>query len=157
MRAMLAVLSLPLLSLAACGGGGDTISLGTIAPPVAGGSGTAGGTGGGAGGGTGGVTPTPTSTPTSFLDVSTTTSFDAVGGLHSIDVTDTGSSLYTGNAGTVAAPSGTITFNPRSGIFTVALADTDAGVSHTVNYQDPAHRTASGNLQAEVPDFPSFN
>lgn len=158
MRAMLAILSLPLLSLAACGGGGDTISLGTIAPPTVGGTGTSGGTGGGTTGGTtGGVTPTPTSSPTSFLDVSTTTSFDAIGGLHALDVDDKGASLYTANASTVAAPSGTITFNPRSGIFTVALSDDAAKVTHDVTYQDPAHRAGEGSSQAEVPQYTSFN
>lgn len=154
MRAMFAILSLPLLSLAACGGGGGgTQSLGSIAPPT-----SIGGTTGSAGGGsTGGVTPTPTSTATSFLDVSTTTTFDAIGGLHAINVDANQSSLYTGNASTVAAPSGTITFNPRDGIFTVALADTAAKVTRSVNFQDPAHRTGVGGPQYEVPQYATFN
>ncbi|WP_445193342.1 transferrin-binding protein-like solute binding protein [Sphingomonas sp. Tas61C01] len=153
MRATLAILSLPLLSLAACGGsgGGGTQSLGTIAPPIAGGTVSGGGVVSVA------PTPTPTSTPTSFLDVKTTTTFDAIGALHAIDVTDKGASLYTGNASTVGTPSGTITFNPRDGIFTVALADTAAGVTRNVNYQDPAHRTDIGFVQSEIPDLPSFN
>lgn len=139
MRATFAILSLPLLSLAACGGGSSsgTLSLGSIAPPLT----TA--------------TPTPSATPASFLDVSTTTTFDAVGALHSISVDATGSSLYSGNASTVAAPSGTITYSPRDGIFTVTLADSKAGVTHTANYQDPAHRTT--NTQFEVPQFATFN
>ena len=152
MRATFAILSLPLLSLAACGGGGaGTQSLGSIAPPISGGT--------VAGGGVVAVTPTPTptSTPTSFLDVKTTTTFDAIGGLHAIDVDENGRSLYTGNASTVGTPSGTISFNPRDGIFTVALADTAANVTRSVTYQDPAHRTAGGMLQAEIPEFPFYN
>ncbi len=139
MRATFAILSLPLLSLAACGGGADsgTLSLGSIAPPLT------------------TTTPTPTSAPTSFLDVSTTTTFDAIGGMHSLNVDATGASLYQGNASTVATPSGTISYSPRDGIFTVTLADAKAGVTHTANYQDPAHRTT--NTQLEVPQFSTFN
>lgn len=152
MRATLAILSLPFLSLAACGGGGGgTQSLGSIAPPISGGTVS----GGGVVASTPTPTPTPASTPTSFLDVKATTTFDAIGALHAIDVTDKGASLYTGNASTVGTPSGTITFNLRDGIFTVALADTAAGVTRNVNYQDPAHRTEL--VQNEIPDLPSFN
>lgn len=157
MRANLAILSLPLLSLAACGGGGTgTQSLGSIAPPIAGGT--------VAGGGVVAVTPTPSSTPTptptSFLEVSATTTFDAIGALHSIDVDENNASLYKGNASTVRAPSGTITFDPRDGIFTVALSDDRAGVTRSMTYQDPAHRTdfaPDATPQAEVPDLPGFN
>ena len=155
MRATFAILSLPLLSLAACGGGGGgTQSLGSIAPPISGGTVS----GGGVVAAT--PTPTPTSTPASFLDVQTTTTFDAVGALHSIDVDENGSSLYKGDASTVAAPSGTITYNPRDGIFTVAIAADRAGVTRSMTYQDPAHRTdfiPGQTPQAEVPDLPAFN
>src|SRR3546814_16435487 len=66
MRATLALLSLPLLSLAACGGGGDGVnSLGTIAPPGGGGIGL-------------GDTPRGNA-PDHFLDVSAETPFDALG------------------------------------------------------------------------------
>lgn len=155
MRATLAVLSLPLLSLAACGGSGaGTQSLGSIAPPIGGGT--------VAGGGVVASTPTPspTSSPATFLDVQTTTSFDAVGAMHTIDVDANNASLYQGNASTVATPSGTITYNPRDGIFTVAIADSAAGVTRNASYQDPAHRTdflPGRTPQREVPDLPLFN
>jgi hypothetical protein len=153
MRATLAILSLPLLSLAACGGGGaGTQSLGSIAPPISGGT--------VAGGGVVAVTPTPTSTPTSFLDVKTTTTFDALGALHSIDVDANNASLYQGNASTVSTPSGTITFDPRDGIFTVAIADAKAGLTRSVTYQDPAQHTdflPGRTPQSEVPDLAGFN
>src|SRR3546814_12607097 len=70
MRATLALLSLPLLSLAACGGGGDGVnSLGTIAPPGGGGIGF-------------GDTPSGDA-PDHFLDVSAETTFDALGSFQS--------------------------------------------------------------------------
>lgn len=146
--------ALPLFALAACGGGGtDAQTAGSIAPPTGGtGTGTGGGSGGGIGGGTGG-TATPTPTPAHFLDVGTTTSFQAVGGLHSLNVTETGVEgvegprLYAGNAATVRAPSGEISYNPRDGIFTVTLADTAANVNLTnYRFQDPAHRTDYGGV-----------
>ena len=156
MRATFAILSLPLLSLAACGGGGGagTQSLGSIAPPIAGGTVS----GGGVVAAT--PTPTPTSTPSSFLDVKAATTFDAVGAMHSINVDANNASLYEGNASTVSTPSGTITYDPRDGIFSVAIADAKAGVTRTMGYQDPAHRTdfkPGSTPQLEVPDLVGFN
>src|SRR3546814_16313940 len=70
MRATLALLSLPLLSLAACGGGGDGVnSLGTIAPPGGGGIGF-------------GDTPSGDA-PAHLLDVSAETTFDPPGSFQS--------------------------------------------------------------------------
>lgn len=153
MRFSLAMLSLPLLALAACGGGGSANSLGSVAPPT-----------GGTGSGTGGtVTPTPTPTPTSFLDVSAATQYSAVGALQSLVISDNNgqiSSLYQGNASTVATPSGSITYSPRDGIFTMTLADTSAGVSRNVRFQDPGHRTDFSGLSnppLEVPNYTGFN
>jgi hypothetical protein len=141
MRSTLALLSLPLLSLAACGGGsGGANSAGTIAPP-------------GGSGGTG-------TEPQHFLDVSTATSFDALGSFQSLETRDDGSQLYQGNASTPASPSGTITYNPRDGIFTVTISDAAAGVSRDVHFQDPAHRTdfnPAVRPANEVPNLDNFN
>lgn len=148
MRSMLAALTLPLLSLAACGGAGmEGASAGFAASPPSGGT----------------LTPTPTPTPTSqanLFDVKSETTFDTVGALQSLETKATGEVLYRGNASTVSEPSGTITYNPRDGIFTVKLADTKAGVSKNITFQDPAHRTDAdlarvGNYQ--VPLLPGFN
>lgn len=144
MRINLALLALPLLSLAACGGAGVN-TLGSVAPP--GGTTADPGTGGDDG-------------PAHFLDVSSETSFDAVGSLQSITIADDGAQLYEGDAGTPDSPSGTITYNPRDGVFEVALSDSRAGVSRDVRFQDPAHRTDSAPGVApaqEVPDYAGFN
>src|SRR3546814_6330800 len=148
MRATLALLSLPLLSLAACGGGGDGFnSHGTIAPSV---------------GGVIGFGDTPSGdAPDHFLDVSAETTFDALGSFQSLTVDpQTGAQLYRGNASTASSPSGTITYNPRDGVFTVSIADDLAGVSREVRFQDPAHRTdfdPAIRPVREVPDLAGFN
>lgn len=133
MRVSMALLALPLFSLAACGGGGGGLNtIGSVSPPA---------------------NDQPGAT---FLDVSSQTSFNAVGGLQSLQVDPTTrATLYQGNASTVATPSGSITYNPRDGIFTVALSDSAAGVSQNVRFQDPAHRTDYDAL--EVPDYAGYN
>jgi hypothetical protein len=152
------IAALPLLALTACGGASGPQSAGTIAPPAGGGSGS-----GGTGGGVGGNTPTPTPSPaaTQFLDVATETTFSAVGSLQSLKVTEsgqfnvTGPLLYQGNASTVRAPTGSVTYNPRDGIFSIAFADDKAGVNQSVRFQDPAHRTQT--TLWGVPDLAGFN
>lgn len=149
MRSRIAALSLPLLSLAACGGAGTSgapAGFGAVAPPA-------------------GTTPTPpptTTTPaqTNLFDVTAATSFDAVGALQSLQTDGKGGVLYMGNASTVEGPSGTITYNPRDGIFTLVLADAKAGVSKRINFQDPAHRSDADGARAgalQVPLLPGFN
>lgn len=152
MRTTLAILSLPLLALTACGdGSGTPQTIGSLAPPT--GATVAGG---------------GTATPKSYLDVAATTSFDGVGGFQSVSVKKTTASdgttnlltLYQGNASTVATPSGTITYNPRDGIFTVAIADAKAGVSRSVTFQDPIHRIDYAGARrpiGDVPNLPNFN
>jgi hypothetical protein len=143
MRSRIAALSLPLLSLAACGGAGSDFSPGIAAPPPS-------------------STPSPTPPPaaqTNLFDVASETKFDALGALQSLKTQD-GGVLYMGNASTVAAPGGTITYNPRDGIFTVVLADAKAGISKTINFQDPAHRSDADGARAgsyQVPLLPGFN
>ncbi|NIJ19004.1 hypothetical protein FHS95_000673 [Sphingomonas naasensis] len=139
-------------TLAACGGDTGPQTVGGIAPP-------------------GGSTPTPT--PANFLDVTSTTTFDVVGSFQTLDTTTTVStpagggtpttrvaSLYAGNAATVNAPNGSISYNPRDGIFTVRFTDNAANVTRTYNYQDPAHRTQfSGGQFAsyQIPNLATFN
>lgn len=166
--------ALPLLALAACGGGGtDAQTAGSVAPPSAG-TGT-----GGTGGGVGTPTPTPTGstggsgggvtgngssvTPSTdhFLNVGANTTFNAVGGFHSLLINNqTGGQLYRGNTSTQRAPSGTIAYDPRNGIFTMTLSDTNAGITRDFQFQDPAHRIdfdATRRPELEVPDLDGFN
>lgn len=142
------IAALPLLALSACGGDTRPQTVGSNPP---------------------GATPTPTQT--NFLDVASTTNFDVIGGFHALDTTTTTqtqngnttssvSSLYTGNAATVNAPNGSITYSPRDGVFTLTLADTSARVSHEYRYQDPAHRaqfTGAQFAQFQIPNLPDFN
>jgi hypothetical protein len=152
MRHLSLIAALPLLALTACGGASGADSAGSVAPP----SGPA--TGGGSGGG-GSTTPSPSSSH--FLQVTAETTFNAVGSFHSRTVTENGVTpgqgltLYTGNASTVRAPSGTVTYNPRDGIFTIAFNDTKAGVTQELNFQDPAHRTQFASWG--VPVLSNFN
>lgn len=162
MRSLIA--ALPLLALAACGGASGPQTVGSAAPPAGSGStgsGGSGGTGGGIGGG-GAPTPTPAPTPSQFLDVAAETSFSAIGAFQSLAVTETGVAgregpkIYQGNAATVRAPSGTITYNPRDGIFTVNFTDNAAGVTTgNLRFQDPAHRSDSPfwGVPAGLTDF----
>jgi hypothetical protein len=154
MRVSSIALALPLLALAACGGAGPE-TVGSIAPPAP----TGGTTGGGTGVGTPG-TGSGSTTPSNLLAVSSATSFTAVGALHSFTYSDTGNVLYQGNASTIKAPSGTISYNPRDGVFTVTLTDDKAGFAQNSVFQDPAHR-ADYNPEAtpniEAPNLAEFN
>lgn len=151
--------ALPLLSLAACGGASGPDSVGSVAPPA---GSVGGGTGGGVGTGTGTGTGTPTPTQANFLDVSAETTFNAIGAAQTLSVTEsgvfgrTGPLLYQGNASTVRAPTGTVNYSPRDGIFTINFADTKAGLATgIVRFQDPAHRTATPEWG--VPNLTGFN
>src|SRR3546814_19553904 len=128
MRATLALLSLPLLSLAACGGGGDGVnSLGTIAPPGGGGIGF-------------GDTPSGDA-PDHFLDVPAETTFDALGSFQSLTVDpQTGAQLYRGTARTAGSPSGTTTSNPRDGRLPGSHADVSPDGCRHVGIHDSATR-----------------
>ncbi|WP_156679252.1 transferrin-binding protein-like solute binding protein [Sphingomonas profundi] len=157
MRKLIAML--PFAAVAACSGGGPE-SVGSIAPAGSGAVSVSAGNGSGvsAGNGTG---SNSANTATSFLSVTGEKSFDLLGGAQSLKVdTGTGATLYAGNATTVRAPSGTVSYNPRDGIFTVTLADTKAIVSSNLRFQDPGHRidfTSAGSPQFGVPDLQGFN
>ncbi|WBH16832.1 hypothetical protein [Sphingomonas radiodurans] len=163
MRGKLIAMMLPLGMLAACGGAGPQ-SVGSVAPPApTGGTGSTGGTAsGGTGAGvTGGSGNGGTTATAHFLAVSAATTFDAVGAMHSFKKDNvTGGELYQGNASTVRAPSGTIAYDPRDGIFTVSFTDDKAGITNTTRYQDPAHRTdfnPRSQPEYEVPNLEGFN
>lgn len=166
------------LALAACGGAGPQ-TVGSIPVPAtsagSGSSGSSGGGGGsGSGGGTvgapgtggtgggitvGGTTTGGTPTTTSFLTANDAKSYEALGGASSLQQSSQGS-LYQGNATTVRAPSGTIDYNPRDGIFTLKINDPNAGVTTDLRFQDPRHQTDfSGTNQPQegVPNLPGFS
>lgn len=149
-------------ALAACGGQGPTSPGGTATP----GSGSNANADPGTGAGVSfaadyDTSTTPTSgSGTTFLTTSTAKTVDGLGGLQSLSIDQTTQGqLYSGNAGTAIAPSGTVAYDPRSGIFTLTLSDTKANVSDTFNYQDPAHRTIddAGPANQGVPKLAGFN
>jgi hypothetical protein len=131
------------IALAGCGGGGG--------PQTVSGSSIGGGS-------------TPTS-PHTFVAPTEPKTYSAIGGVHSFQyfTTDTsglsgtqGGQAYAGNASTARNSAITITYNPRDSIFDIAVADTAAGVSQTLRFQDPLHRTAFGGLrepQGGTPDI----
>lgn len=150
MRAISAALTLPLLSLAACGGGGagGAVSVGTSAPPA------------GPTGGTPTPTPTPAPTAQNMFDVTTATTFDVVGAFQSMDVDAKNATLYRAKAAPVDAPNGTINYDPRDGVFTVILNDSLAGISKNIRFQDPMHRSDSDDARRknmQVPLLTGFN
>lgn len=149
--------ALPVILLAAACSGGGPQTISAVAPPVAVQPASSGsGTGVTAGTGTGSTAVASTH----FLDITAEKSFDAIGGAQSLTESDTGGTLYQGNASTVRSPSGQISYSPRDGIFTVTLADTKAGVSSSLRFQDPAHRTdfnPYATPQWGVPNLEGFN
>ena len=153
------IAALPFLAVAACSGGGPETLGGTAAPAGASAVVVSAGSGSGVTAGSSGTNSA--NTATSFLSVSSAKTFDLLGGAQSLKVeTDTGATLYAGNAATVRAPSGTVAFDPRDGIFTVTLADTKAIVSSSLRFQDPGHRidfTSTNSPQYGVPDLQGFN
>lgn len=143
MRSLIVALALP---LAACGGAGNGLS-------SAGGNATA---------STGIALPPPagsTATQANMFDVAAATKFDALGAMHSLSISAENTSLYRGNASTADAPTGSISYDPRDGIFVMTLGDDKAGVDRTIRFQDPAHRTTadSGYVERQVPLLAGFN
>lgn len=157
-------LSLPMLALlAACGGGGgagpqSVGSLGgiaTAATPSAGGTTSSGGTSTGTASGTGvaagGLGGTPTSASASststLINPGTTRTYNAVSAVQQYKYNTRDDALgqyaqsYKGNAATVRAPTTTVSYDPRSAIFTLTIKDTPSGIDQTLTFQDPAHRT----------------
>lgn len=140
MRMLLA--ALPLLSLAACGGGG----LQTVGSTAV------------------GSTPTGSQTGSthSFVNPTSVKTYSAIGGVQSYSYTtnennDSGqyNQLYSGNASTARNSAISVTYDPRDAIFELTIADSKAGVGQQIRFQDPAHRTDFGGAvqpQGGVPD-----
>jgi hypothetical protein len=90
-----------------------------------------------------------------MFDVTSAVSFKATGSVHALDVniaTDANgntrrSTLYAGNAATAATGTGTISFDPRDGVFELSFSDSKAGVSQTDRFQDPVHRIEAGGAR----------
>jgi hypothetical protein len=161
MRTLLVLLGCT--ALAACGAGAGPTSPGGVA--VTPGSGSNANADPGTGTGVSFASNYDTNTTatsgssSTFLSISSSKSFDGMGGLQSLSIDQsTKAQLYSGNASTAITPSGTVAYDPRSGIFTLTLADTKANVSDTFNYQDPAHRTSDAQLASQgVPAIAGFN
>ena len=165
MRKFLAFL--PLLALAACGGGGGGTGILSAGGTATGNGGTGTGSGTGSGGGTtddvnpgtgAGVTAgtsSSTAVAAGFLATGAKT-YNAIGATSSLQ-RDQGGTLYRGNASTATTPLGTIAYDPRDGIFTIALADTKAGIDVDMRAQDPAHRTDFPGARAPQPGVPSLS
>ena len=136
--------SLPFIAalglLAACSGGG---------PTTVGGAAVTGGGGAGA------------ANPHTFVNPTDPKTYQATGGVQSYEFSTTPGSqqynqLYAGDANTARDNGYQITYNPRDGIFDLALKATKAGVDISTRFQDPVHRTAFGGArepQSGTPDL----
>ena len=128
-------------SLAACSGGGPTRGGGTAV--------TTGGTG--------------TASTHSFVNPTDPKTYQATGGTQTYQFSTTPGSeqynqLYAADANTARDTGYQITYNPRDGIFDLALKATKSSTDITTRFQDPAHRTAFGGAsfpQAGTPDITS--
>lgn len=130
------------IALAACGGGGPQ-TVGSSAPPP----------------GTGGTVTTH-----SFVTPTEAKTYSAIGGVQSYQYsTDERpgtnrqfAQIYAGNASTARNSSITVTYDPRDAIFDVKIADTPAGVSASLRFQDPLHRTDFGGLREPQDGTPNI-
>jgi hypothetical protein len=126
--------------LAACGGGGGGVgSAGTTPPPTG-----------------GGVTNPDAHT---FVNPTQVKTYKGNGAMHRLNATITPTSvgeLYAGDASTVRNSAITLTYNPRDAIFELAVDNNPSGVTQSIRFQDPAHRTDFGGAiepQNGVPNF----
>ncbi len=144
MRLCLALLAST--TLTACGGAGIG-SAGSSATP----SGTS-------------TTTTATTSAHTFVNPTETKTYSGIGGVHKYTYTTDdqfgvggqSGQLYQGDASTARNSGITVTYNPRDAIFDINVAQPLAGVSETIRFQDPAHRTNFGGAiapQAGVPDL----
>lgn len=126
-------------SLAACSGGG---------PTTVGGSAVTGGVIG------------ATSTHT-FVNPTEPKTYQATGGVqHYAFATTPGSQqysqVYSGDANTARDTGYQITFNPRDGIFDLAVVSKKTGTDLDTRFQDPVHRTAFGGAREPEPGTPNL-
>lgn len=128
-------------TLAACSGGGPTTVGGAA---VTGGGGT-------------------TTSPHTFVNPTEPKTYQATGTTSTYEFSTTPGSeqygqLYAADANTARDNGLQITYNPRDGIFDLALKATKSSTDITTRFQDPAHRTAFGGAtqpQGGVPDLTS--
>lgn len=128
-------------TLAACSGGGPTTVGGSA---VTGGGGT-------------------TTSPHTFVNPTEPKTYQATGTTSTYEFSTTPGSeqygqLYAADANTARDTGLQITYNPRDGIFDLALKATKSSTDITTRFQDPAHRTAFGGAtqpQGGVPDLTS--
>lgn len=126
-------------SLAACGGGG---------PVTVGGSAAVG-------------SPTGSTSTHTFVNPTEPKSYQATGGAQHYEFsTRPGSEqynqLYAGDANTVRDSGFEITYNPRDGIFDVALKSKNAITNITTRFQDPVHRTNFAGARGPEPGTPNL-
>jgi C-lobe and N-lobe beta barrels of Tf-binding protein B len=105
-----------------------------------------------------------TTTTHSFVAPTETKTYAGIGGVHhyTYKTTDrpTGqeAQLYQGDATTARNSGISITYNPRDAIFDLSITQPLAGVTETIRFQDPAHRTNFGgdsSPQVGVPNLTS--
>lgn len=128
--------------LGACGGGGG----GSSSAPNSAGS-----------------APPPAAAQThSFANPTEARTYQTIGGVHSFSYDEderrgvqTGQ-LYAGNATTARNSGITIAYDPRDAIFQIEINDGPSGVSKSLRYQDPLHRTAFGGAQGPQPGTPNL-
>lgn len=135
---------IPAATLAACGGAGPQ-SVGSQAAPTAPATGN---------------TPTAPANNHTFVAPTVQKTYSAIGGVHSYAYTtrtplpaapgqppnrstQTGQ-LYAGDSSTARNSGITVDYNPRDAIFEVKIEAPLAGVSQTLRFQDPLHRTDFG-------------
>jgi len=129
-------------SLAACGGGGPT----TVGGSAVGGGGVG------------------TASPHTFINPTDPKTYQSTGGTQLYQyATQPGSTiqssqLYAADANTARDNGYQITYNPRDGIFDLALKAQKSSTDIATRFQDPAHRTAFGGAsepQSGTPDLTS--
>ena len=93
-------------------------------------------------------TPTPTDVYAQFASPVDAKTYTGIGGTQSFDYTTDSrvaagqqGQLYAGNATTVRNSGISITYDPRSAIFTLTVTDPRSNVATTTNFQDPGSRT----------------
>jgi hypothetical protein len=137
MRTLL--MSASLLALAACSGGGPQTVGGNAVPGGATGTGAA------------------TALPDQYAEFAKPTSahtYTAIGGTQKFTYLTDGrlregqqNQLYAGNATTARDSGISVSYDPRDGIYTLAVADPKSGAATNVRFQDPAHRTDFGGAR----------
>ncbi len=136
-------------ALSACSGAGPT----TVGSNAVSGGGTT----------TGGGGNTPPASAHTFVNPTEVKTYAAIGGVHSYrystddrDIFGQYNELYAGDASTARNSALSVTYDPRDGIFDVAIVASKANVSQMLRYQDPLHRTDFGGARQPVDGVPDY-